>query len=189
MSDALLTILKWCLLALIYLFFFRVLQATWSGSTTTVAVRRPNGRRSGGATRPESAVSVAGGPGNAPAPDAARGRRDGASTGHLHGRETHVAPRAGLVSLTVLEPQADAGRRIDVTGELTIGRAAGCQVVFDDTFISQLHAKVTPVGDGVMVEDLGSTNGTYVNQQRVVVPVLAGPGDRLQFGGVVMEFR
>lgn len=156
MSEALLTLLKWCLLALVYLFFFRVLQATWFGSTTNVAVRRV-----------ASAKSKAG------------------SRQRLQAQ----GPRVEAFSLVVLEPTDLAGRHFEVMGEMTIGRAAGCQINLDDTFISQLHARVSPSENGVVIEDLGSTNGTYLNQQRVTAPVLGGPGDRLQLGSFVMELR
>lgn len=74
-------------------------------------------------------------------------------------------------------------------GEMTIGRAAGCQISLDDTYISQLHARVAPADGGVVIEDLGSTNGTYLNRQRVTIPVLGGSGDQVQLGGIVMELR
>lgn len=91
--------------------------------------------------------------------------------------------------LMVLQPNDLAGLRIDVPGEMTIGRAAGCQILLDDGFISQRHARVAPAGDGILIEDLGSTNGTYVNQQRLTAPMVAKPGDRVQVGGVIMELR
>ena len=75
------------------------------------------------------------------------------------------------------------------SGELTIGRAAGCQISLDDTFMSQLHARVSPSDGGIVVEDLGSTNGTYINQQRVTAEVQANAGDRVQLGGIVLELR
>lgn len=156
-SDALLTLLKWCLLALVYLFFFRVLQATWFGSTTSVAVRRVSRST----------------------------RRDRRSDS----RRVSTSYPGESLSLVVLEPPADAGRQFPVNGELTIGRAAGCQITLDDTYISQLHARVTSAENGVVIEDLGSTNGTYLNRQRVTTPVLGGPGDRLQLGSIVMELR
>lgn len=152
MSEALLTLLKWCLLALVYLFFFRVLQATWFGSTTNVAVRRVGNSASGK-------------------------------------RREAKASQAQPLSLVVLEPPTDAGRHFQVMGEMTIGRAAGCQISLEDTYISQLHARVSNAESGVVIEDLGSTNGTYVNRQRVTTPVLGNSGDRIQLGGIVMELR
>ncbi len=154
MSDALLTLLKWCLLALVYLFFFRVLQATWFGSTTNVAVKRVGNSKS-------------------------KKRRGTQET----------AGQAEAISLVVLEPPTDAGRHFQVMGEMTIGRAAGCQITLDDTYISQLHARVSDVDGGVVIEDLGSTNGTYLNRQRVTTPVIGNPGDRIQLGGIVLELR
>ncbi len=151
MSEALLTLLRWCLLALVYLFFFRVLQATWFGSTTNVAVKRVGARvRSG-------------------------------SSGASAPPEAH--------SLVIVAPVSDAGRYYEVMGEMTIGRAAGCQITLEDTYISQLHARVAPAEQGLVIEDLGSTNGTFLNQQRVTTPVLGRIGDHLQLGGVVLELR
>ena len=76
-----------------------------------------------------------------------------------------------------------------MNGEVTIGRAASCHITLDDTYISQLHARVMPDAGGIAIEDLGSTNGTYLNRQRVTSKVIASIGDRLQLGGIVMELR
>src|SRR3954470_21161154 len=63
-----------------------------------------------------------------------------------------------------------AGQSIELADELVIGREdAG--LVIDDPEISRRHARVTPVDGGVMVEDLGSTNGTFVNGERASEPV------------------
>lgn len=91
--------------------------------------------------------------------------------------------------LVVLEPPELAGRYYSISGDTTIGRAAGCQISLDDTYISQLHARVSPSDSGMLIEDLGSTNGTYVNRERVTAPVMAGAGDLVQLGGIVMEIR
>ncbi|MGH1493848.1 MAG: FHA domain-containing protein [Acidimicrobiales bacterium] len=99
-----------------------------------------------------------------------------------------LPPSAGPVSLVILEPPTD-GRQFTVVGEMTIGRAAGCQITLDDTYISQLHARVSNADSGVVIEDLGSTNGTYLNRQRVTTPVYGEAGDQIQVGGIVMELR
>lgn len=151
MSDPLLTLLKWCLLALLYLFFFRVLQATWS------EVRAPRS-----ADR---------------APKAGRGGRRSRRRG------------AGVKRLLVLEPPDLAGRTFDLGQEVTLGRAAGCHITLDDTYVSQLHARVSTRDGVVYVEDLGSTNGTYLNRQKVTGAVAAAGGDQLQVGGTVLEFQ
>ena len=71
--------------------------------------------------------------------------------------------------------------------EITLGRAAGCQVTIDDTYASQLHARVFQREGQVFVEDLGSTNGTYLNRRKVTGPMVVSRGDRLQIGNTVLE--
>ena len=76
---------------------------------------------------------------------------------------------------------------VHLTGELTIGRAAGCQITLDDSYVSQLHARVF-VREGVpYVEDLGSTNGTYLNTRKVSSAIPMRHGDKLKIGSTVME--
>ncbi len=89
--------------------------------------------------------------------------------------------------LRVVEPPALAGREFPLGDELTVGRAAGCQITLDDTFVSQLHARVFRRESQYLVEDLGSTNGTYLNRGKVAGPMVIQPGDRLQVGNTVME--
>ena len=65
--------------------------------------------------------------------------------------------------------------------------AAGCQVTVDDTYVSQLHARVFSRDGQLFVEDLGSTNGTYLNLKKVQGPMVMQRGDKLQVGNTVME--
>ena len=58
---------------------------------------------------------------------------------------------------------------------------------FDDNYASQLHARVYRQQDGFLLEDLGSTNGTYLNRATVTAPVLLRPGDQVQVGSTVFE--
>jgi pSer/pThr/pTyr-binding forkhead associated (FHA) protein len=76
-----------------------------------------------------------------------------------------------------------------LAGTLQIGRATSCQIRPDDTYISQLHAKVFNRNGSWVVEDLGSTNGTYLNQRKVTVPAEIAPGDRIRVGKTVIEVR
>jgi hypothetical protein len=161
-SEQLLAVLKLCVLALIYLFFLRVLRAVW------VEVHGP--RRARVATPVAGPAAPVGG---APVP----------------ARPAHAAPSAPPPApvLRILEPVALAGRTVMVAGELTFGRAPGCDVQLDDTYVSQVHARVALTADGVVVDDCNSTNGTYVNRDKVHGPTPIRPGDRLQLGNVVME--
>jgi hypothetical protein len=90
--------------------------------------------------------------------------------------------------LVIVEPVNRAGESFSLGEELTVGRGAGCAVVLtDDTFVSQVHARIFVRGHDPYVEDLGSTNGTLLNGESLVEPVRLRQGDRVQFGQTVME--
>jgi FHA domain len=90
--------------------------------------------------------------------------------------------------LVVDQPVSKKGFTFDIGPEITVGRAAGCQIALtDDTYVSQLHARVFERSGQVYVEDLGSTNGTYVNGHRVSTPTPMHKGDSLQIGSTVLE--
>jgi pSer/pThr/pTyr-binding forkhead associated (FHA) protein len=75
-----------------------------------------------------------------------------------------------------------------VGDEVTVGRAGGCQVALeDDKTVSQLHARLFRRDGRLYVEDLGSTNGTYLNAKKVAGPSPLHRGDRLQVGRTVLE--
>ena len=76
-----------------------------------------------------------------------------------------------------------------LSGEMRIGRAASCEIPVEDTYISQEHAKITERNGAWVVEDLGSTNGTYLNRQKVTVPTELSPGDRIRVGNAYLEVR
>jgi len=75
------------------------------------------------------------------------------------------------------------GRNIPLVATTTIGRSQECSLQVDDTGLSRQHARMIPLGDGVQLEDLGSTNGTYINGKRVVRGV-AKVGDEIGFDTV-----
>ncbi len=67
----------------------------------------------------------------------------------------------------------------------TIGRSANNGVVINDPEISRRHAQITPQGEGYVLEDLGSTNGTFVNGARLSQPMALKHGDSISFGDTV----
>ena len=154
-SDQLLLVLKLCLLALLYLFFFRVVRAVWT----------------------EIRPAPTGGPAGVQAPAMLKRRR----------REDRSGPRTR--ELVVVEPVEASGRSFALIGEMSIGRAAGCQITLDDTYASQIHARVFSRDNQWQVEDLGSTNGTWLNRHKVAGAMVMKPGDVLQIGNTVMELR
>lgn len=83
---------------------------------------------------------------------------------------------------------ACAGHEVDLPpGKLILGRGSRCHIVVDDLLASREHARLTVTEDGVVVEDLGSTNGVYVNERRIqsATPLVAG--DRLVVGTQELE--
>lgn len=79
--------------------------------------------------------------------------------------------------------------RVELTGEiLTIGRLPDCDITIEDANVSRKHAEIRPVGDGFVVVDLGSTNGTRVNGIRVDQRTL-DDGDELGFGNIRIGFE
>ncbi|MGH2844902.1 MAG: FHA domain-containing protein, partial [Thermoleophilaceae bacterium] len=83
----------------------------------------------------------------------------------------------------------EAGRQVDLGGPVEIGRDPSGTLALDDDQVSRNHARVSGQGDLALVEDLGSTNGTYVNGQPIEGPRALRPGDRVRVGLTVIELR
>jgi pSer/pThr/pTyr-binding forkhead associated (FHA) protein len=100
-----------------------------------------------------------------------------------------LAPVAGDINLEVIEGP-DAGKQIAVDRAIVIGRDQGSDLVLDDGEVSGQHARITPAPDGsATVEDLESTNGTFVNQNELTGPARLDPGDELLVGVSVLQLR
>ena len=158
MPDDLLNLLKIFLLVLLYLFFFRVLRAVWTEINAPGLAEAPASSSGGRASASQPKPSRRGGRG-----------------------------RSSVPQLKVLEPPELRGRSYPLDEEVTLGRAAGCQVPIEDAYASQVHARVFHRDGQWYLEDLGSTNGTYLNRNRVAGPMVVKKRDRVQIGSTVLE--
>ena len=171
MPSSVLAVLKIAFLALLYLFIARVVRAVW--------VEIYAERRSLAEDVPTGALPATPPPAPAITTVTAKTRRD-----------RKAADKVAKVSmLKVVEPPERRGTSYPVADEMTVGRAEGCAVSLDDTFASQLHARIFRRENEYFVEDLGSTNGTFLNRKRVHGPVPIRKNDRLQVGNTVMELQ
>jgi hypothetical protein len=82
----------------------------------------------------------------------------------------------------------EAGRRVELDLEVAIGRQEG-DLVVEDPEVSRRHAVLRRSGGSVVVEDLDSTNGTFVNGERIRTPMSVGPGDQVRVGRTTLEIE
>ena len=107
-------------------------------------------------------------------------------------REANHRPRQiPNVPLLVFASGQMAGEEVPVGGQVVVGRDPGAaDVILDqDGDVSRRHATFSPSGAGLTVEDLGSTNGTFVNGHRLTATVPLNTGDRVELGDTVIEIR
>ncbi len=100
-------------------------------------------------------------------------------------RRQRGAPRA----LTITQgPQAgESGVFVDRV--ILVGRGSDCQLVLDDDYVSTRHARVVAGETGLYIEDLGSTNGTYVNGARITAPTAISLSDTLRIGKTMLKLE
>ena len=83
-----------------------------------------------------------------------------------------------------------AGTRLALVDEFRIGRSSDCALILDDDYVSGDHASLARRANGDwVVTDLGSTNGTFVNEVRVVTPTVVTPVDSLRIGRTQMRLE
>src|SRR4051794_2299774 len=83
----------------------------------------------------------------------------------------------------------DAGTQVALQHSLEIGRDPRSGLVLNDGQVSRMHARVTPRDGDAVVEDLRSSNGTFVNSNELIAPTLVTAGDQLLIGVSVLELR
>jgi hypothetical protein len=181
MIDIVLLVLKIGILVLLYLFIWQVVKS---------AVRSVRG---GGAAASAAAPDVALPAGDRLAPtftpaerQQRRDEREVERTinGELMDFSAHINPRLIVEDSPIVPP----GVIFPLEGWITVGRAATSDIVLDEQFVSSTHARLIPRGQFYYVEDLGSTNGTFLNEK----PVTEAPlklDSRLRIGETTFRYE
>lgn len=162
MSELTVTLLRLGYLVLLWTFVLSAISVLRRDLYGTRIVKR-------GRTAKAVAPVPAGAP--APSPERPRGRR------------------AGPTRLVVTEGPLRGTTLPLGTSAVLIGRAPSCTLVLDDDYSSSRHARVFAEGDQWLVEDMGSTNGTYLDDERVTAPLPVRPGAQIRIGQSVLELQ
>ena len=85
---------------------------------------------------------------------------------------------------------SNTGERADLeNAPILIGRGSDAAIRLDDDYVSTRHARIAASGDQWFVEDLGSTNGTYVGSVRITQPTTITLGTQVRIGKTILELR
>ncbi|HET7725538.1 MAG TPA: FHA domain-containing protein [Propionibacteriaceae bacterium] len=117
-----------------------------------------------------------------------------AATGRTARRQPAAAPRTRKRGreprVLAIDTGPQAGSRLALVDEFRIGRAPDCALILDDDYVSGDHASLARQADGRWVlTDLGSTNGTFVNDVRVTGPTVVTTADSLRIGRTQMRLE
>ncbi|MFJ2718795.1 FHA domain-containing protein [Streptomyces sp. NPDC087437] len=169
MSELTLTVMRLGFLAVLWLFVIVAVQVIRSDLFGTRVTQRGARRET---ARPQQATRQT-------APPPQRGQQGG-------GRQRRNAPTKLVVTEGIL-----TGTTVALQGQtITLGRAHDSTIVLDDDYASSRHARIYPDRDGQwIVEDLGSTNGTYLDRTRLTTPTPMPLGTPIRIGKTVIELR
>ncbi|GGZ04162.1 FHA domain-containing protein [Streptomyces nitrosporeus] len=170
MSELTLTVMRLGFLAVLWLFVIVAVQVIRSDLFGTRVTQRGS-RRTVSDARPQQGGRQAA----APPPQRQQS-----------GRQRRGAPTKLVVSEGTL-----TGTTVALQGQtITLGRAHDSTIVLDDDYASSRHARIYPDRDGQwIVEDLGSTNGTYLDRTRLTTPTPIPLGAPIRIGKTVIELR
>ncbi|MEU3256078.1 FHA domain-containing protein [Streptomyces sp. NPDC006997] len=169
MSELTLTVMRLGFLAVLWLFVIVAVQVIRSDLFGTRVTQRGSRRDAG---RAQQAARQAAPPPQRQQPAGGRGRR---------GAPTKLVVTEGTLTGTTVALQGQT---------ITLGRAHDSTIVLDDDYASSRHARIYPDRDGQwIVEDLGSTNGTYLDRTRLTTPTPISPGAPIRIGKTVIELR
>ncbi|TLP79857.1 FHA domain-containing protein FhaB/FipA [Nesterenkonia sphaerica] len=166
MSELAITVLQFGLLLLLWILILSIIAA--QGRDMMVSKRSR--------TRP---------PRNNDAPSTAGDGEGTPATVHHSGQMPRPRPKRLVISEGPL-----VGTEIELGSiPIMLGRAQECTVVLDDDYSSGKHARLFPQGSRWFLEDLGSTNGTWLGDEQLTRATTVEPGDRIRIGKTVLELR
>lgn len=167
MSELTLTVMRLGFLAVLWLFVIVTVQVIRSDLFGTRVTQRAARRGAASADRPPA-------------------RRQQPPPQRQQSRQRRGAP----TKLVVVEGSL-AGTTVALQGQtITLGRAHDSTIVLDDDYASSRHARIYPDRNGQwIVEDLGSTNGTFLDRSRLTTPAPVPPGVPIRIGKTVIELR
>jgi hypothetical protein len=164
MSELTLFLIRIAYLAILWIFVLSaisVIRSDMFGARVPEAARGGRGDRSARASR-----------GSTPKPPKAPSKR--------RGSPTHVLVTDG----------ANSGERADLDqAPILIGRGSDAAIRLDDDYVSTRHARIAASGDQWFVEDLGSTNGTYIGSVRITQPTTITLGTQVRIGKTILELK
>ncbi|MET8765551.1 FHA domain-containing protein [Streptomyces sp. NPDC004658] len=175
MSELTLTVMRLGFLAVLWLFVIVAVQVIRSDLFGTRVTQRGSRRE---AARPQQSGRQQTRQQAAPPPQ--RGQQGGG------GRRGRNAPTKLVVTEGTL-----TGTTVALQGQtITLGRAHDSTIVLDDDYASSRHARIYPDRDGQwIIEDLGSTNGTYLDRSRLTTPTPIPLGAPIRIGKTAIELR
>jgi hypothetical protein len=150
--DPVAVALKFGFLAVLYLFLLWTVRSAWRDLRRT---------------------AEAGGPGPA---------RDDATGLHVADRGIEAGDGGAPLLRVGTAAGLQSGSAYDLSDGALLGRGDQADIVLQDSFASSRHARLVPHGDVMVLEDLGSTNGTYLNDEPLRGPQPLHPGDRIRIG-------
>lgn len=179
MSQLTLTVIRLAFLVLLWLFVFSavgVMRSDLYGSRPSKRRQAKAAKAAAATTRPVAVPGAVRPGGPAPAPGGPGPRRGGPP----------------LPTRLVVVGGSLAGTTVNITSgqQVTMGRAHDSTIVLDDDYASSRHARLYPDASGQwIVEDLGSTNGTFLGQTKLNAPTVAQIGVPIRIGKTVLELR
>jgi hypothetical protein len=177
MIDIVLLVLKVGILVLLYLFIWQVVRTTVATVRSAAApapdVALPDGARQVVVATPEERELR---------------REERLSERTIAGEKLDFTPHINPRLIVEESPIVPSGVVFPLDGWITVGRAPTSDILLDEPFVSSTHARLVPRGQFYVVEDLGSTNGTFVNEKEVTEAQLR-LDSRLRIGETVFRYE